>query len=180
MEDHRLTDKTGSQSCDSVVVPDVSTTREESSLHGYPVVVPRVMIDRLDALARKAARLMKCDVTRATLFRAALLSWLAGVDHSSPTETLEETYKAAPLAGTRLHRCKPTWSKALNERLDEIGARLGVKLSHSAEGVRSALVLAALRSWLPNAEDETLKALDAIRTGLVKRGRKKTLFWSPS
>jgi hypothetical protein len=138
------------------------------------------MIGRLDALARKVARLMKCDVTRATLVRAALLSWLARVDQAPPTETLQETYKAAPLVGTRLHRCKPTWSKALNERLDEVGARLGVKLSHSAEGVRSALVLAALRSWLPNAEDEPLKALDAIRAGIVRRGRKQTLFWSPS
>ena len=163
-----------------VVVPDVSATREKSALRGYPVVLPHAMIGRLDALARKAARLMKCDVTRATLVRAALLAWLARVDQSPPTETLEETYRAAPLVGTRLHRCKPTWSKALNERLDAVGARLGVRLSHSAEGVRSALVLAALRSWLPNAEDEPLKALDAIRTGLVKRGRKQTLFWSPS
>jgi hypothetical protein len=138
------------------------------------------MIGRLDALARKARRLMKCDVTRATLFRAALLPWLARVDRASPTDTLQEICKAAPLVGTRLHRCKPTWSKALNGRLAEIGAQLGVKLSHSVAGVRSALVLAALRSWLPTAEDQPRKAFEAIRAGLVKRGRKQTFLGSPS
>ncbi len=78
----------------------------------------------------------------------------------------------APLIGTRLYKSKPTWSKALNGRLDTLRARLGVKLSHSAAGVRSALILAALRSWLPTAEDKPIKALDAIRAGIVKRGRK--------
>ncbi len=159
---------------DRVMAEKSGEALEEASLHGYAVVLPQAMIGRLDALARKAARLTKCDVTRATLFRAALLHWLARVDHASPSDTLQEIYKAAPLVGTRLHRCKPTWSKALNRRLDGIGARLGVKLSHCAAGARSALILTALRSWLPAAEDEPLKALDAIRAGLVKRGRKPT------
>ncbi len=153
---------------------------DEASLDRYTVDLPHAMFGRLDALARKARRLMKCDVTRATLFRAALLTWLARVEKDSPTNILEEIHKAAPVVGTRLQRSKPTWSKALNGRLGNLSAQLGVKLSHSAVGVRSALVLAALRSWLPTAEDEPPKAFDAIRAGIVKRGRRKMLLGNPS
>ena len=145
---------------------------DEGSLHRYTVEIPEAMIDRLDKLARKAGRLMQRDVTRAALFRAALLFWLAKVSEASAKTLLAEIREAAPLPLTLLRRSRPTWSNELNARLDKLRERLGVELSHCTEGARTALVLAALRSWLPTAEDEPLKAFDAIRAGLVKRGRK--------
>jgi hypothetical protein len=145
---------------------------DDASLHRYAVDIPQAMIGRIDALASDTGHLMDCDVTRAALFRAALLSWLARVEKDSPRTLLAEIHKAAPMVGTLLQRTKTTWSNELNTRLDKLIARLGEKLSHSAAGVRSALVLAALRSWFPTAEDEPRKAFVTIRAGLVKRGRK--------
>lgn len=145
---------------------------DEAPLHRYTVDIPHAMIGRLDELARKARRLMDCEVTRAALFRAALLSWLARGEKASPRTILKEIREAAPLDDTQLHRTKPAWSTELNGRLDNLSARLGVKLSRSPAGVRSALVLAALRAWLPTAEDHTLTTLDSIRAGIVKLGRK--------
>ncbi len=156
-------------------VERLASETTSATLQRYTVDIPKAMIVRLDALAREARRLMNRDVTRAALFRAALLPWLARVetvDQGSLTDTLQEIYRAAPLIGTRLYRSRPTWSKELTQRLDQLKARLGVTLSNSAVDVRSALVLAALKSWLPTAEDQPLKALDAIRAGLVKRGRR--------
>ena len=145
---------------------------DEATLHRHAVDLPQAMIGRLDALADKAGRLMKCDVTRATLFRAALLSWLARREKTLPKDIIQEIHEAAPLEHTLLQRTKSGWSNELNARLLALSTRLDVKVSHSAAGVRSALLLAALRSWLPPAEDDPLKAFDTIRAGLVKRGRK--------
>ena len=147
-------------------------TPAKASLCRYTVDIPQALIERLDKLAHKARRLMKCDVTRATLFRAAILFWLATVAKASSSTIREEIRQAAPLPYTLLHRCKPTWSSELDERLAKLGERLDARLAYSATGVRSALVLAALRAWLLTAEDEPLKASNTIRAGLLKRGRK--------
>ena len=145
---------------------------DEASFHRYTVDLPQAMIGRVDALADEAGRLMKCDVTRATLFRAAFLFWLARREATSPKYIIQEIHEAAPLEHTLLQRTKPGWSNELNERLLALSARLDVKISHSAAGVRSALLLAALRFWLSPTEDDPRKAFDTIRAGLVKRGRK--------
>jgi hypothetical protein len=86
----------------------------------------------------------------------------------------EEIRRAAPPDGTLLQRCKPALPRELTVKLDRLQKQLDGELCrHAVEG-RSALALAALTPWLEDADRDPGAALEGIRVGIVKRGRKSS------
>jgi hypothetical protein len=136
--------------------------------------IPTAMGERIHQLALAAGRLLDCTVSHAALFRAALLPWIEKAEGSSLANTHEEIRRAAPPYGTLLQSCKPAFSKELSVKLEGLRKKLGGERCRYAEEGRSALVLAALTPWLEAAERDLGAALEGIRVGIVKRGRKVT------
>ncbi len=134
--------------------------------------IPSAMGERIHKLALDAGRLLDCEVSHAALFRAALIPWIEKAEGSSLTNTHEEIRRAAPPDGTLLQRCKPAFPRELTVKLDRLRKKLGGKLCRYAAEGRSALVLAALTPWLEDADRDLGAALEGIRVGIVKRGRK--------
>ena len=134
--------------------------------------IPTAMGERIHKLALDAERLLDCEVSHAALFRAALIPWIEKAEGSSLVNTHEEIRRAAPPDGTLLQRCKPAFPRELTVKLDRLRKKLGGELCrHAVEG-RSALALAALTPWLEDANRDLGAALEGIRVGIVKRGRK--------
>jgi hypothetical protein len=44
---------------------------------------------RLDALAKRASAVLRCDVPRAAVVRAAVSAWLATIDGADPVQLIE-------------------------------------------------------------------------------------------
>ena len=136
------------------------------------VSIPTAMGERIRKLALDAGRLLDCTVSHAALFRAALLPWIEKAERSPLVNTHEEIRRAALPYGTLLQSCNPALSKELSVQLEGLRKKLGGELCrYPAEG-RSALVLAALTPWLEAAERDLGAALEGIRVGIVKCGRK--------
>ena len=134
--------------------------------------IPTTMGERIHKLALDATRLLGCTVSHAALFRAALLPWIEKAEGSSLVNTHEEIRRAAPLYGTLLQSCKPAFSKELTVKLEGLRKKLGGELCRYAAEGRSPLVLAALTPLLEAADRDLGAALERIRVGIVKRGRK--------
>ena len=137
------------------------------------VSIPTAMGERIHKLALDAGRLLDCTVSHATLFRAALIPWIAKAERSPLVNTYEEIRRAAPPYGTLLQSCRPALSKELSVKLEGLRKKLGGELCRYAAEGRSALVLAALVPWLEAADRDLRAALEGIRVGIVKRGRKR-------
>jgi hypothetical protein len=136
------------------------------------VSIPTAMGERIHKLALDAGRLLDCTVSHATLFRAALIPWIEKAEGNSLVNTHEEIRRAAPPYGTLLQSCKPAIPKELSVKLEGLRKELGGELCRYAAEGRSALVLAALTPWLEAADRDLGAALESIRVGMVKRGRK--------
>ena len=138
----------------------------------YSVALPLAMHTSAAALADKAGKALGCKVSHSALIRAALLPWVNKAEHGPVTDTHEAIRRAEPAHGTRQRSSKPAWSNELNDAIDKLRRRLGgVILAQAANG-RTALLRAALTSLLEVDEREPPAALDVIRAGLVKYGRK--------
>jgi hypothetical protein len=137
------------------------------------VSIPTAMGERIHKLALDAGRLLDCTVSHAALFRAALIPWIEKAERSPLANTHEEVRRAAPPHGTLLQSCRPAFSKELSVKLEGLRKKLGGELCRYAAEGRSALVLAALVPWLEAAERDLRAALEGIRVGIVKRGRKR-------
>ena len=138
------------------------------------VSIPTAMCERIHDLALDAGSLLDCKVSHAALFRAALLPWIDKAERSSLVNTHEEIRRAGPAYGTLLQRCKPAFPTELFVKLEGLRKKLGGELCRYAAEGRSALVLAALTPLLEAADRDLGAALERIRVGIVKRGRKVT------
>lgn len=138
----------------------------------YNVALPLAMHTSAATLAEEAGNALGCKVSHSALMRAALIPWIKKTERGPLTDTQEEIRRAEPAYGTRQHSSKPAWSKELNGAIDKLRKRLGGEVfSHAAIG-RTALLRAALTSLLEAAKREPPAALEVIRAGLVKYGRK--------
>jgi predicted DNA-binding protein len=134
--------------------------------------LPNVMRERVDALARRAGTSLGCEVSHAAIIRAALVTWLSRVEDLSVHETIQEIRRAAPPVGTLLHRNMFALPPSLLLSLDHLWTGLGRNLFRNTIEGRSAVVLPALATFLDDAERQPGTAFEAIRTAIVKRGRK--------
>lgn len=138
----------------------------------YNVCLPLAMHTSAATLAEKAGKELGCKVSHSALTRAALIPWVKKAQHGPLTDTQKDIRLAEPAHGTRQRSSKPAWSKELNDAINKLRRRLGgVILSQAANG-RTALLRAALTSLLETDEREPAAALEMIRAGLVKYGRR--------
>ena len=138
----------------------------------YNVALPLAMHTSAATLAEEAGNALGCKVSHSALMRAALLPWIKKAEHGPLTETQEDIRRAEPAHGTKQRSSKPAWSKELNAAIDKLRRRLGGEIHSQAAIGRTALLRAALTSLLEADEREPAAALEVIRAGLVKYGRR--------
>lgn len=138
----------------------------------YHIALPLDMHTSAAALADKARTALGCKVSQSALIRAALIPWIKKAEHDPLRVTQEAIRRAEPPQGTLQRSSKPGWSKVLNGAINQLRRRLGGEILSQATNGRTALLRAALTSLLEAADRDPPAALEAIRAGLVKYGRK--------
>lgn len=136
------------------------------------IYITPLMSVQLRVLARKAGELLGRKVSCAALFRGALIPWIEEAERSPQRDTREKVRRAEPPYGSLAQRHTPAFTKELSVKLDRLRRKLGGKFSKYVAIGRSLLLLAALTPWLEAAERDLPAALEGIRAGIGKRGRK--------
>lgn len=145
--------------------------RGPGSLTESQIYISEAMTVRLDALALEVSHVLDCEVSRASVIRAAVAAWL---DSTQPLPRVVQAIReATPWNGECPRLChRQRWTKEIAQRLADLAS--DVRPGFDGRVTQAAMVRAALVFWMSAAEQRLpVDVAEEVRPYLEKRGRKR-------